>query len=388
MDWERVIAHLDMDAFFASVEVADDPSLAGKPVIIGANPRGVVSAASYEARKYGVHSAMPVMRARKLCPHGVFLPGRGRRYGEVSRVIFGLLRDLVPVVEQTSVDEAYLDLTGTRRLLGPPEVAAAMLKARIKEATGLTGSVGLAPVRFVAKIASDFRKPDGLTVVRPGEVAAFLAPLALGRIPGVGPKTRDHLAKLGVRTIAEALARGREFLAGELGDNAGEWLWERVNGIDDRPVEPGGEQKSMGAENTFARDTRDPKELARWLALQAERVGRELRAEGFFGRTVTLKYKYADFAQHTRSRTLEESTHSTEDILAAALALLAGVSLERELRLIGLSVSNLDRLGPRPRLLPDPTAERKGKLDAALDAITGKFGKKAVRRGRTFGFKD
>jgi DNA polymerase-4 len=388
MDWQRVIAHLDMDAFFASVEIADDPSLAGKPVIIGANPRGVVSAASYEARKYGVHSAMPVMRARKLCPQGVFLPGRHRRYGEVSRVIFGLLRDLVPVVEQTSVDEAYMDLTGTLRLLGPPEAAAAMLKARIRGATGLTASVGLAPVRFVAKIASDFDKPDGLTVVRPGEVAAFLAPLPLGKIPGVGPKTRDHLAKLGVRTIAETLARGREFLVAELGDTGGEWLWERVNGLDDSPVQPGGEQKSMGAENTFARDTRDPKELARWLALQAERVGRELRGEGYFGRTVTLKYKYSDFTQHTRSRTLEESTHSTEDILAAALVLLSGVSLERELRLIGLSVSNLDRLGPRPRLLPDPASERRDKLDQALDAISGKFGKKAVRRGRTFGFKD
>lgn len=388
MDWSRVIAHLDMDAFFASVEVADDPSLAGRPVVIGANPRGVVSAASYEARKFGVHSAMPVMRARKLCPQGVFLPGRHRRYGEVSRQIFGLLRDLVPVVEQTSVDEAYLDLTGARRLLGPPEEAAAMLKARIREATGLTGSVGLAPVKFAAKIASDFDKPDGLTVVRPGEVAAFLAPLPLGRIPGVGPKTRDCLARLGVRTIAEALAAGRDFLGEHLGDNAGEWLWERVRGRDDRPVAPGGEPKSMGAENTFERDTRDPATLARWLALQAERVGRELRAGGFFGRTVTLKVKYADFTAHTRSRTLEESTQATEDILAAGLALLSGVSLERELRLIGLAVSNLDRLGPRPRLLPDPAAERRAKLDKALDAITGKFGKQAVRRGRTFGFKD
>ncbi len=388
MDWQRVIAHLDMDAFFASVEVADDPALAGKPVIIGANPRGVVSAASYEARKFGVHSAMPVMRARKLCPHGVFLPGRHHRYSEVSHVIFGLLRNLVPVVEQTSVDEAYLDLTGTRRLLGAPEEAALMLKARIREATGLTGSVGLAPVKFVAKIASDFHKPDGLTVVRPGEVAAFLAPLPLGKIPGVGPKTRDYLAKLGVRTIAEALARGREFLLEHLGDTSGEWLWERVNGQDDRPVQPGGDQKSMGAENTFERDTRDPRELARWLAVQAERVGRELRAEGFFGRTVTLKYTYADFSKHTRSRTLDEPTHSTEDILAAATALLAGISLERELRLIGISVSNLDRVGPQPKLLPDPAAERRDKLDAALDAISGKFGKTAVRRGRTLGGKD
>lgn len=382
MDWQRVIAHLDMDAFFASVEIADDPSLAGKPVIIGANPRGVVSAASYVARKFGVHSAMPVMRARKLCPHGVFLPGRHRRYGEVSRTIFDLLRNLAPVVEQTSVDEAYLDLTGTRRLLGPPEAAAAMLKARIKEATGLTGSVGLAPVKFVAKIASDFDKPDGLTVVRAESVAAFLAPLPLGKIPGVGPKTRDHLAKQGVRTIAEALARGREFLVAELGDNAGDWLWDRVRGRDDRPVEPGGEPKSMGAENTFERDTRDPAVLARWLAVQAERVGRELRADGYFCRTVTLKYKYSDFTGHTKSRTLDEPTQATEDLLAAGLALLSGVSLERELRLIGLTASNLTRQSPRPRLLPDPAAERKGKLDQALDAITGKFGSKAMVRGR------
>lgn len=388
MDWERVIGHLDMDAFFASVEIADDPTLAGKPVIIGANPRGVVSAASYEARKYGVHSAMPVMRARKLCPHGAFLPGRHRRYGEVSRAIFGLVRDLVPVVEQTSVDEAYLDLSGTRRLLGPPEAAAAMLKARICAATGLTCSVGLAPVKFVAKIASDMDKPDGLTVVRPGDVAAFLAPLPVGKIPGVGPKTREVLARLGVRTIAEALARGRDFLAEHLGDNAGAWLWDRVSGRDDRPVEPGGEPKSMGAENTFARDTRDPAELARWLALQSERVGRELRRDGYFCRTVTLKYKYADFSQHTKSRTLKQPTHATEVIFATACELLLAISLARDLRLVGVGVSGLTRDPGWARLVPDPVAERRDRLDAALDAIGDKFGSKAVRRGRTFGFKD
>lgn len=388
MDWERVIGHLDMDAFFASVEIADDPSLAGKPVIIGANPRGVVSAASYEARKYGVHSAMPVVQARKLCPRGVFLPGRHRRYGEVSRAIFDLVRDLVPVVEQTSVDEAYLDLSGSRRLLGAPEDAAAMLKARIRAATGLTCSVGLAPVRFAAKIASDMDKPDGLTVVRPGEVAAFLAPLPVGKIPGVGPKTREVLARLGVRTIAEALARGRDFLVEHLGDNAGAWLWDRASGRDDRPVEPGGEPKSMGAENTFARDTRDPAELARWLGLQSERVGRELRRGGYFCRTVTLKYKYADFSQHTRSRTLKEPTHATEVIFATACELLVAISLARDLRLIGVGVSGLTRDPGWSRLIPDPAAERRDRLDAALDAIGDKFGKKAVRRGRTFGFKD
>jgi len=377
-----------MDAFFAAVEVRDNPELKGKPVIVGGTSgRGVVSAASYEARPFGVRSGMAMATARRLCPRGVFVPLRGGVYGEASRQVFAIIRERVPVVEKTSVDEGYLDLTGTERLLGPPEEAMALLKQDIRAATGLTCSVGIAPNKFLAKVASEEKKPDGLFVLRPGDVPGFLAGLAVEKIPGVGPSTRESLELLGVYTCGDVLARGLEFWStrGELGL----FLWQRAMGEHDSPVRAErGEPKSISAENTFAEDTADAAELSRWLLLQAERVGQELREEGFFCRTVTVKLKYADFAQHTRSATLKEGTRSTEDVFAAACRLLAKAPLKGPLRLIGLGVSGLHREKGQLRLLPDTDALRREALDQALDKVREKFGRSAVRRGRVFGFRE
>jgi DNA polymerase-4 len=378
------ILHLDMDAFFASVEQLDDPALRGKPVIVGKGDRGVVSAASYEARKFGVHSAMPVAHARRLCPGGVFVAGRMRRYAEVSRQVMAVLGEFSPLVEQASVDEAYLDVTGTVRLFGPPEELARKIQARVREATGLSCSVGVAPVKFLAKIASDFRKPGGVTVIEPGAVEAFLRDLPVGNIPGVGGKTLPRLASLGVKTCGDVLKYSREFWEGQLGE-WGRVLHARARGIGSTEVVTHWEAKSSSAENTFEHDLADLEELKRWLLKQSERVGRDLRKHGWLGRTVTLKVKYADFKQITRSHTLSDPTDSDVVIFETASALLDKASLTKRVRLIGVGVSNFAKGQEQLSLLPpDAGKEKAGKLDRAVDAIRDKHGKAAVKRGRVF----
>ena len=383
------ILHLDMDAFFASVEQHDDPRLAGKPVIIGCDPRGVVSAASYEARVYGVRSAMPVVEARRRCPHGVFLRGNRHRYSEVSRQVMACLEGFSPLVEPASIDEAYVDITGTETLFGPPEALGRRIKALIRETTGLSCSVGIAPVKFLAKIASDYDKPDGLTRVAPDQVMAFLADLPVGRIPGVGKRAEAKLGRLGIRVGRDMLAYPPEFFARHFG-KWGLVLSERAHGRGSATVATERETKSVSAENTFAADTADRKVLESWLLTQAERVGRELRAEGLKGRTVTLKLKFNDFRQITRSRTLAEPTSSDAVLFRTARELLAAESLPRPVRLIGLGVSHF---GLEPRQLslfesPEAAAtQRAGRVDTALDAIRGKFGREAIVRGRLFGFR-
>jgi len=382
------ILHLDMDAFFASVEQHDDPSLAGRPVIIGCDPRGVVSAASYEARTFGVRSAMPVVEARRRCPQGVFLPGNRRRYVEVSRLVMATLAEVSPLVEPASIDEAYVDITGTETLFGPPDVLGRRLKALIREATGLSCSVGIAPVKFLAKIASDYDKPDGLTVIEPDRTAAFLADLPVGKIPGVGKRGQAALASLGIRVVGDVLHYPPDFFERHFG-KWGLELVERANGRGSAVVRTDREIKSSSAENTFAADTADRETLLAWLLLQAERVGRDLRQEGLRGRTVTLKLKFGDFRQITRSRTLAEPTDSDAVIFETAVALLAAEDLPRPVRLIGVGVSHF---GDTPRQLslfehPDEKArQRAGRIDAALDAIRGRFGREAIIRGRLFGF--
>jgi len=382
------ILHLDMDAFFASVEQHDDPSLAGRPVIIGCDPRGVVSAASYEARTFGVRSAMPVVEARRRCPQGVFLPGNRRRYVEVSRLVMATLAEVSPLVEPASIDEAYVDITGTETLFGPPDVLGRRLKALIREATGLSCSVGIAPVKFLAKIASDYDKPDGLTVIEPDRTAAFLADLPVGKIPGVGKRGQAALASLGIRVVGDVLHYPPDFFERHFG-KWGLELVERANGRGSAVVRTDREIKSSSAENTFAADTADRETLLAWLLLQAERVGRDLRQEGLRGRTVTLKLKFGDFRQITRSRTLVEPTDSDAVIFETAVALLAAEDLPRPVRLIGVGVSHF---GDTPRQLslfehPDEKArQRAGRIDAALDAIRGRFGREAIIRGRLFGF--
>jgi DNA polymerase-4 len=382
------ILHLDMDAFFASVEQLDDPSIRGRPVIIGRDLRGVVSAASYEARKFGVRSAMPVAEARRRCPEGVFLPGNRRRYAEVSRIVMATLENFSPLVEPASIDEAYVDVTGAETLFGPPETLGRRVKAAIREATGLACSVGIAPVKFIAKIASDYDKPDGLTVVAEADVSVFLAELPVGRIPGVGKRGEQALSRLGIRLVGDVLAYPPEFFE----RHCGKWgldLYEKAHGRGSATVVASREAKSVSAENTFETDSADRERLIAWLLYQSERVGRELRRDNLCGRTVTLKIKFNDFRQITRSRTLAEPTDSDAVIFQTATTLLAAEPLPRPVRLIGVGVSHFGREPRQLTLFDDPDRQRRqraGKIDAALDAIRGKFGRAAIVRGRLFDF--
>ncbi len=378
-DHERIIVHLDMDAFFTSVEQADNPDLRGKPVVIGQSLRGVASAASYEARKYGVHSAMPIAQARILCPHAVFLPGRRSRYREVSHQVMAVIRALCPLVEQASVDEAYADISGTRRIFGPPEDLGRRLKAEILSTTGLTCSVGIAPNKFLAKIASDWNKPDGLTRIRPDQVATFLRDLPLRKIPGVGKQFQEELRGIGVITIPHVLAQSRAYWAETMGKR-GAFLHDRALGIDDSPVVSGSEPKSCSAENTLDRDTLDRSLLERRLLIQAERIGRELRGMGKKGLTVTLKIKFHDFSAITRNKTLHAPTDITTEIFEAARGLLRREKLSRPVRLIGTGVSNFRHVQACLPLMPDVARQRSQKLDQTMDRIRDKFGNKSILR--------
>ncbi|MBU1230351.1 MAG: DNA polymerase IV [Proteobacteria bacterium] len=383
---DRFIAHIDMDAFFASVEQLDHPEWRGRPLAVGDGPRSVISAANYAIRKFGVRSAMPVSQARKLCPQGLFVPVRMWRYKEISRRVMAVLQRFSPLVEQASVDEAYLDVTGLERLFGPPEELAQAIRAEVRRETGLTCSVGIAPVRFLAKIASDYHKPDGQTILRQHEVRAFLDQLPVQKVPGVGGRTLEILSGLGVRTAGDVLRHPAEFWRVRLGER-GLWLHALAQGKDDRPVTPFTPPKSSSAENTFTRDTRDPAVLRRWLLLQSERVGADLRAQGVRGRTVTLKATFADFRKVTRSRTLDTPIQDTQGIFETALALLLELNPRQDLRLIGVGVS---QFGERPRqhsLLEGAAPERpKAALDKALDAVRGRFGKGAIVRGDLLDF--
>lgn len=386
MEPTRWILHLDMDAFFASVEQLDNPDLRGKPLIIGGAERGVVSTASYEARRFGVHSAMPMFQAKRLCPHGVFLRGRMARYKEKSAEVMAVLNGFSPLVEQASIDEAYLDATGLEHIFGSAEAMARRLQESVREHTGLTCSVGLAPVKFLAKIASDMQKPQGLTVLAHEAVPGFLASLPVGKIPGVGPSMLKHLELLGVRHAGDVGRFPKTFWLEKMG-KAGGVLFDRSQGVDPRPVEPYADPKSESAENTFAEDTADPEALAVWLLRQSERVGRSLRKQNLAGRTVTLKLKDADFTQKTRSRTLKHHTNSTKEIYETALALLHEKLPERPLRLIGVGVSQFGKDMPQLSLLPDAgeaERSRNAALDTALDALRDRFGSDAVLRGKLF----
>lgn len=386
---QRWIMHIDMDAFFASVEQLDNPDLRGKPVIVGGRERGVVSAASYEARVFGVRSAMPIGQAQRQCPHGIFVRGRMERYVEISRLVIGVLDGFSPRVEQASIDEAYLDVTGLERLFGPVEVMARELKQAVRAATGgLTCSVGVAPVKFLAKIASDINKPDGMYVLPPEEVASFVRGLPVGDIPGVGKAFLGDLNRLGVRTAGDVLRYSAAFWTERHGKMGG-YLYQRAQGIDEREVEPWTPPKSESTETTFAKDTRDRDFLINWLFRHAERVGRNLRRQRLAGRVITLKVKYADFRQLTRQTTLPEPTCATETIFETGCRLLRELDPREPVRLIGLGVSGFDASA---RQLTLPFADngrvaaekRRLKLDETLDAVTGKYGRAALVRGRMY----
>jgi DNA polymerase-4 len=392
--WPRAIAHADLDAFYASVEALDNPELRGKPIIVGGrSARGVVTSASYEARAFGVRAAMPIVEARKLCPQGVFLAGRMKRYVEISRVVRRILERFSPVIEPLSLDEAFLDLTGTQRLLGEPAVAAAELKKQVREEAGLTVSVGVAPVKMVAKILSNMSKPDGLLVLGPAEVRDFLDPLPVERLWGVGRVTLARLTQMGIKTIGELARFDVTQLRSQFG-SLGLHIHELANGRDPRAVIGDWQRKSYGEECTFERDyAPDSLALKRALIAHGEELGRRLRADGIRARTVTLKLKLARplgsgrYPILTRSLSIENSTDDGAEISGIAIQLLAQVKTPEKIRLAGVQVSNLERIDSRQMRLFDQTAlrnaTRRARLNLALDQVTRRFGEDVLTRGLT-----
>ena len=377
---ERIILHIDMDAFFASVEQRDHEEYRGKPVIIGGlGPRGVVSTASYEARKFGVHSAMPMVTARRRCPDAIFLPGDHAKYSAVSRQIFSVLARFSPVIEQLSIDEGFLDLTGMERLMADPRAYGEEIKRAVREETGLTASVGVAPNKFLAKLASDMEKPDGLVVIRPEEAERVLAPLPVSRIFGVGKKTEARLSALGFKTIGQLAAADRSRLARALGDRMAAQLIALAHGLDDRPVEPTRAAQSIGREETFDEDIHSREEAERVLLSLSEEVGWRLRREGLSARTVTLKLRFAPFDTYTRQQTFPDPVSFDEDIFSAARALVRAFPVPpgAGIRLLGVSVGGLTEEGELS-LFDDH--EKKEKLYNAIDKIKGKFGEAILTR--------
>ena len=377
---ERIILHIDMDAFFASVEQRDHEEYRGKPVIVGGlGPRGVVSTASYEARKFGVHSAMPMVTARRRCPGAVFLHPDHARYSAVSRQIFSILSRFSPVIEKLSIDEGFLDLTGMERLMADPRAYGEEIKRAVREETGLTASVGVAPNKFLAKLASDMEKPDGLVVIRPEDAEKVLAPLPVSRIFGVGKKTEERLAALGLKTIGQLAAVDRQKLARALGDRMAAQLIALAHGLDDRPVEPVRAAQSIGREETFDEDIRSREEAERVLLALSEEVGWRLRREGLSARTVALKLRFASFDTYTRQQTFPDPVSFDEDIFSAARALFRAFPVPpgAGIRLLGVSVGGLTEEGELS-LFDDH--EKKEKLYNAIDKIKGKFGEAILTR--------
>lgn len=378
------ILHADMDAFFASVEQRDRPELRGKPVIVGgsAEGRGVVSAASYEARAFGVHSAMPVVTARRLCPGGVFLPVRMRHYAEVARQIRDIFLSFTPLVEPLSLDEAFLDVRGCEGLFGPGPEIARQLKARVRAETALVVSVGVAANKFLAKLASDLGKPDGLFVLHPERVHEVLDPLPVSRLWGVGAKGEKRLHELGLRTVGQLRALPEQILADHFGE-VGRHLWRLANGLDARAVTPDDEARSVSTETTFPKDIGDRAVLRAWLLDLVEQLGQRLRRAGLRGRTVQLKARSSDFRTWTRSRTLPDPTDATDDLWKAAADLFDRHVSDAwlPLRLLGVGASGLVKAGPVQGDLFDGARQAKQRsLDQAVDAIRARFGPRAIRR--------
>jgi DNA polymerase IV len=381
----RAIIHVDMDAFYASVEVMDKPSLAGKPVIVGGTPetRGVVAAASYEARKFGVHSAMSSYRAHRLCPHGVFILPRMSRYVEVSHDIRMILDSFTPLVEPISIDEAFLDVTASEALFGTGPQIGHALKQRIRSEVGLVASVGVALNKFLAKLASDLEKPDGFVVITAEEAEARLAPLPVSRLWGVGKVTEKTLTAAGIHTIGDVVRADPAKLKRLVGSYAAH-MQQLARGLDDRDVIADGEAKSIGAENTFARDLSGAGELRAELDLLSERVAVRARDEGVVGHTVNLKARYADFTTVTRAMTLPVPTNESVTIRDAARELLEQ-RLDRQgraLRLLGVSVSNLSHAEEVSGNLFDTPRETRNKtLDGVIDSLRERFGSSVIGRG-------
>ncbi len=374
------IIHVDLDAFFAAVEQRDHPELRGKPVIVGGDPRsrGVVSTCSYEARKFGVHSAMPLRTALSLCPNGIFVPVDGAKYQRVSRDVMTVLRRFTPAVEQVSIDEAFLDVAGSEGLFGPAPEIARRIKREVVGTVGLTVSVGVATNKLVAKVGSDLRKPDGLVVVQPGEEAAFLAPLEIRRLWGIGPKMADRLHGLGIRTIGDLAALPVETLGRALGDH-GATLHDRALGIDTEPVHGGGEAaKSVSHETTFAVDVTDTAEIERTLLALTEGVSARLRAAGMRAGTVAVKIRDSHFRTITRQKSLPEPSDLTDTIWRAALELARPEVRGKKIRLLGVSATGLGQ--PEQTSMFEIVDEKQRRVVDATDAVRRRFGDRAVTR--------
>ncbi len=381
----RTILHVDMDAFYASVEQRERPATRGQPVIVGAGPkegrgRGVVAACSYEAREYGIHSALPISRAWQLCPQGVYLRPNGALYGKVSGQIMEILRRFTDLVEPISIDEAFLDVTGSARLFGDGEEIARAVKDRILREQELPCSIGVAGNKFVAKVASDANKPDGLCVVPRGEEKKFLASLPIRKIWGVGPKSEKRLQRWGVRTIGEIADRDQAFWVEKLGSH-GTHLWHLSQGLDDRPVRASRGFKSLSHESTFEEDCRDPDKINRTLLALSEKVARRCRSHGLGGGCIRLKWRFADFSTFTRQRKVGEPTDDAHTIFRVALELCRDfLPLAQAVRLVGVGISDFEKVeGASQPMLFEAPAQKKRRLDASVDEITRRFGKQAVR---------
>jgi DNA polymerase IV len=391
----RSILHVDMDAFFVAVELLDRPELRGQPVVVGGSgARGVVAAASYEARAFGVHSAMPSVRARRLCPHAVFLPGRHDRYAEVSGDVMAIFGRFTPLVEPISLDEAFLDVTGAQRLHGAAARIARHIRDAVLEEQGLTCSVGVAPTKFVAKLASEAAKPlvtprgpqpgPGVAVVEPTDVEAFLRPLPVRALWGVGPATLARLERLGVTTVGDLAALPRRSVTDALGTGAGRHMHALANGIDDRAVQPDRRPKSVGHEETFRRDLHRRDELDRELVRLCDAVASRLRHHDLGGRTITLKIRFHDFRTITRSATVAEPVDAGPTITRVARTLLSAVDPTPGVRLLGVHASGLVRHAARQLTLDDlleqsaPSADDWGTASRAIDEIRDRFGSDAI----------
>ncbi|MDD5438945.1 MAG: DNA polymerase IV [Candidatus Omnitrophica bacterium] len=388
MPGQKFIGHVDMDAFFASIEQRDGPSYRNKPVVVGADPkggkgRGVVSTCSYEARRYGIHSAMPISVAYARCPHAVFLPVDMEKYESVSRQVYQILNDFTPDIETIGIDEAFFDITGSFHLFGSPADTCIMIKTRIRQETGLTASIGLAPIKMAAKIASDMRKPDGFVEVSREGLLDFLWPLDIGKMWGVGAKTLPLLHEMGIKTIGDLARRQPSELSGRFGAS-GAHFWQLANGIDDRNIEPGHEAQSVSNEITFDTDTSDKELLAGTLMYLSEKVSARLREDRLTGRTIMLKVRLKGFTTYTRAVTIPEATNYADSIYYKVTELWNRFYLHgSKIRLVGVRVSNLCRQDETGLLFEDSGEHVQERIHGALDSIRQKFGEGLVYRARS-----